>query len=327
MANSGASIPHPTALASVKPADDFSAEKSAEALRKAMKGLGTDEDAIIRVLTNHCNFQRVEIEKTFKTMYGRDLKSDLKSEVSGKFLDIALALLEPPRLYDAQLCNGAIKGVGTDEDTLIEVLSTRSNKDILEINKLYRSTYKRELERDIQADTSGHFKRLLVSLVTGNREEPRESPDLELAKKEAGELYQAGAKKLGTDESTFNRILCLRSAEQLRETFNQYKILTKKDIEDAIKSETSGNLCDGFLAIVKSVKSPSAFFAERLHKSMKGAGTDDKALRRLIVTRSEVDMETIKRDFHSSYGKSLASFIDGDTSGDYKKILLALVKA
>lgn len=39
---------------------------------------------------------------------------------------------------------------------------------------------------------------------------------------------------------------------------------------------------------VKYVKDAPTFFAERLHKSMSGAGTDDTALIRLIVTRSEV---------------------------------------
>ena len=49
--------------------------------------------------------------------------------------------------------------------------------------------YKSELEKDIQGDTSGDFKRLLTALVTGNREE-RPTADIELAKEEANELYK-----------------------------------------------------------------------------------------------------------------------------------------
>ena len=36
-----------------------------------MKGLGTDEDAIIHVVTTRSNKQRQQLKTTFKTMFGR----------------------------------------------------------------------------------------------------------------------------------------------------------------------------------------------------------------------------------------------------------------
>jgi len=44
-------------------------------------------------------------------------------------------------------------------------------------------------------------------------------------------------------------LLCTRSAAQLRATFDAYKQQTDGDIEDAIQSETSGILQDGYLAV------------------------------------------------------------------------------
>jgi len=60
---------------------------------------------------------------------------------------------------------------------------------------------------------------------------------------------QAGEGQLGTDESTFNMVLCARSAAQLRATFDAYRQVTDRDIEDAINSETSAVLRDGYLAV------------------------------------------------------------------------------
>lgn len=60
---------------------------------------------------------------------------------------------------------------------------------------------------------------------------------------------------------------------------------------------------------VKCVKNRAGFFAEQLHKSMKGMGTDDKRLIRLTVTRSEMDMGEIKSAYQQIYGKSLADAI------------------
>uniref|UniRef100_K1RGT2 Annexin n=3 Tax=Magallana TaxID=2171616 RepID=K1RGT2_MAGGI len=58
---------------------------------------------------------------------------------------------------------------------------------------------------------------------------------------------------------------------------------------------------------------------------MKGLGTDDRTLIRIIITRAEVDMVQIKQEFQKQFGKSLDGFIRDDTSGDYRKVLLALV--
>lgn len=55
----------------VHPANPFDPRQDAEILRRAMKGFGTDEKAIIQVLTNRVNCQRREIALHFKTMYGK----------------------------------------------------------------------------------------------------------------------------------------------------------------------------------------------------------------------------------------------------------------
>lgn len=58
---------------------------------------------------------------------------------------------------------------------------------------------------------------------------------------------------LTAEDSTFHHIICVRSASQLRETFNQYKTITGKDIESAIESELSGNIQAAFLDIGKLI--------------------------------------------------------------------------
>jgi annexin A7/11 len=148
---------------------------------------------------------------------------------------------------------------------------------------------------------------------------------MEKAKREAQELYQAGEKKWGTDESKFNQIIALRSFPQLRATFDEYIKISQRDIVNSIEREMSGDLKAGFLAVVKCARNRPQYFAEQLYKSMKGAGTADDTLIRIVVSRSEVDMVEIKREFTAKYHKTLSKMIEGDTSGDYRRMLIAIV--
>ncbi|XP_015839106.1 annexin B9-like isoform X1 [Tribolium castaneum] len=308
----------------VVPAHPFDPRKDAEILRKAMKGFGTDEKAIINVLTKRSNAQRLEIAVHFKTLYGKDLISDLKSELSGNFEKTIIALMTPlPQFYAKEL-HDAISGLGTDETVLIEVMCTLTNAEIRTIREAYHRTYHNNLESDLKGDTSGHFRRLMVALCSAGRDESM-VVDQAAAISEAQALYEAGEGRWGTDESTFNMILCQRNYEHLKMVFQEYHRISGHDIEKAIKKEFSGDIQDGLLAVVRSIKNQPAFFAKCLYKSMKGLGTNDRDLIRLVVTRCEIDMGDIKREYIKNHGESLADAIKGDTSGDYKKCLLALI--
>ncbi|XP_076670497.1 annexin B9 isoform X1 [Andrena cerasifolii] len=308
----------------VVPYPEFDPRADAEALRKAMKGFGTDEKTITHVLANRSNLQRQEIAVQFKTLYGKDLIKDLKSELSGNFEKLVLSMMMPLPQYYAKELHDAMAGVGTDECVLIEVLCTMSNHEIRVIKQAYEAMYGRSLEDDLREDTSGNFKRLMVSLCCANRDESFDV-DHAAAMRDAKELLNAGELRFGTDESTFNAILVQRNVPQLRQIFHEYENITGHDIEDAIENEFSGDIKKGLLAIVKCVKNRSGFFAEQLYKSMKGLGTDDDRLIRLVVTRSEVDMGEIKEAFKQQYNESLEDFIYGDCCGHYKKCLLVLV--
>ena len=112
-------------------------EQDADALRKAMKGFGTDEAAIIKIIANRTNAHRQKIKVAYKSAFGRDLISDLKSELHGNFEDAVLALFVEPVEYDCDQLKKAMKGAGTDEDTLMEILASRPTWYIKRIKEIY----------------------------------------------------------------------------------------------------------------------------------------------------------------------------------------------
>ncbi|CAG9538963.1 unnamed protein product [Cercopithifilaria johnstoni] len=310
---------------SLRPFQPFNPNADAETLRKAMKGLGCDKNKVILVLCGRVNFQRQQIAVAYKTMYGKDLISDLKSELSGDFENLILALMEPPARYDAQQLYKAMDGIGTKESVLIEIMCSRTNAQIVEIRNIYQQMYKSTLEKDLIGDTSGHFKRLLISLCNAGRDESMQTDSLR-ANQDAKKLYKAGEQRLGTDESCFNAVLASQNYAQLRLIFLEYRKITNHTIEKAIEAEFSGDVKDGLLAIVACAQNKSAYFATLLYNSMVGLGTRDNDLIRIIVTRSEIDLADVRQEFERKYNKSLESFIKGDCSGAYKDGLIALVR-
>uniref|UniRef100_A0ABM5FL69 Annexin n=1 Tax=Pogona vitticeps TaxID=103695 RepID=A0ABM5FL69_9SAUR len=306
----------------IHPASNFNADGDAQVLRKAMKGLGTDEDAIIEVVTQRSNNQRQEIIQAYKSHYGRDLIADLKSEISGPLAKVILGLMMTPAQYDAKQLKKAMEGAGTDESVLIEILATRTNQEIQAINEAYKEAYHTTLEDALSSDTSGHFKRILISLALGARDEGGE--DFAKAHADAQKLADVSSDDSTSLETRFLSILCTQSYPQLRRVFQEFIKMTNHDVAHAIKKRMSGDERDAFLAIVMSVKNKQAFFANKLYNSMKGVGTDDRTLIRIMVSRSEIDLLNIRHEFWEIYEKSLYHMIEKDTSGDYCKALLAI---
>eukprot|EP00730_Choanoeca_flexa_P005843 TRINITY_DN12031_c0_g1_i7.p1 TRINITY_DN12031_c0_g1~~TRINITY_DN12031_c0_g1_i7.p1 ORF type:complete len:314 (+),score=113.41 TRINITY_DN12031_c0_g1_i7:86-1027(+) len=311
-------------MASITPKEDFDAEELAKDLRKAMKGFGTNEKEIIEVLTSIDNAQRQEVKLAFKTTLGRDLEDDLKSELGGNFEDAVLALLRTPAEYDAWTLREAMSGAGTDESDISEVLASRTNEQIEAIKEVYAKEYKRDLEEDLKSENGGNLKRIYVSLVQGNRKEDDETDD-EKAEADAQALLEAGEKAWGTDESEFNRVLMVNNAAQLRLIGEKYRGISDYDVRRVIEKEMSGNLEFAMVALWLCATKPAEFFADRAYRAMKGMGTADKDLQRVIISRSEIDLEEIKAVFQDKYGKKLSKMIADDIGGDYKRLMLAIV--
>lgn len=312
-------------MATIRPYPTFDAQGDAKSLRKAMKGFGTDEAAIISIICARSSAQRQQLIPTYKQLHGRDLIKDLKSELTGNFENVIIALMTPLDEFLAQEIKRAIKGIGTDENILIEILCTRSNAEINAIKAAYERLFNASMESEVADDLSGYLKKIMIALMQGCRPE-NPGVDISRAKQDAEKLRVAGVHRWGTDEGAFIQVFCGSSYEQLRAIFDQYYIVAGHDIMDAIRKEMSGDLREAFLTIVKSVFNTPLYFAERLEKAMRGLGTDDKTLIRLLVSRCEIDLVFIRNEYQKIYSKPLETAVKEETSGDYRTALQVIIR-
>ena len=298
-------------------------DKDVETLRKAMKGAGTDEKAIIKLIANRNNTQRQQMKAYYNQKYNRDLVFDLKEELSGKFEDAVLALFDDPYIYDAKSLHKAMVGMGTDEDTCIEILCTRPNWYLKNINTAYMNLYGKELINDIKSDFSGNLKKIMTSLLSYSRSE-NDNPDLKTIEQYAQQLIKGGIKRLGTDEKLFIDILTKCSTKELQQLSQIYQKRAGESLLKSIDKEFSGDLKKTLKTIIYANTTPSEYFASRVKEAIKGSGTNDKLLMRILITRDEVDMPRIKESYKKLYGKDMIQDIKNDTSGDYKNLLVEL---
>ncbi|XP_077528222.1 annexin A6-like [Haemaphysalis longicornis] len=260
-----------------------------------MKGKGADEAAIMDILCTRSCQQRVEIVGEYKKLLGRDLVASLKSEIRGRFQELMVTLLYPMEEFLARELCAAIKGTPTDVDCLVEIMCTRSNKDIHDIKESYSKATGKDLESDIKSGTSAEFTKLLLSVCN--------------------HLQQAGVNTWSTGGSVFNQILASQSYEQLRLVFQEYKNLAGRSVVQAIESEVTGNHRAAYLAIAKYLANIPYYFAEKLDSAIKarGAESSDKALVRIIVSRCEVDLAEIKEEYAKHFGMPLQDAIRNAT--------------
>ncbi|XP_073022504.1 annexin D5-like isoform X2 [Primulina eburnea] len=267
-------------------------------LYRAFKGFGCDTTAVVKILAHRDATQRALIEQEYKAIYSEELNKRLASELSGDVKSALLLWMPDPAGRDA---------------IILQFLK-----------QVYRARFHAYVEHDFECHASGDHKKLMLAYMNAIRYEGTEV-DWAMAEQDAMSLYKAGEKRVGTDENTFIRIFCERSRAHLAAVSTAYNRLYGRSLEKVVKSETSGNFEFALLTVLRCAENPGKYFAKVLHKAMKGMGTDESTLTRVIVTRAEIDMQYIKAEYHKKYGKSLNDAVQSETTRHYREFLLELL--
>ncbi|RDL42172.1 uncharacterized protein BP5553_02151 [Venustampulla echinocandica] len=297
----------------------------AETLRKAMKGFGTDEKALIRVLASKDPLQANVLRQTFNYRFSRDLIKDIKSETSDWFEEGLCALARGPLQQDVYLLHEAMSGPGTNEMLLNDVLLGRSNADIRAIKEAYSKTYRSNLESDVRGDLSMKTERHFMMVLAANRNEESAPVIPQQIDADVMELYKATEGKTGTDELLVCNILTQRSDAQIRAIAHTYQEKFRRDLETVIKKEFSGHMEDALLHQLRTGTDKAMRDAVSLEDAMAGMGTKDMLLTNRVI-RAHWDrnhMQQVKGAFQHRFRTSLANRIRGETSGDYEDLLVA----
>ena len=303
---------------------DIEIGEAADQLYKVLKS--KDKEAIIKISVQYPLTIRLKIRDKYKSSYGQDLLEDFESKLSSDFKDLIIGLYKSIYEYDADQCRKAIQGIGTDDDTLIEIIATRPNWMLNKVKEIYKKKYNVELEQDVIDDTSGDFRKLLVSLLQCNRSENK-IPNIEKSNEMAKDLFKGDKEKgkIKIDEDKINKYFALSSPVELMHLAREFHREYGKSLIKVVEDQFSGNLKKLIKTIFYGNISPSEYFATRIREAVQGAGTNEKILNRVIITRNEVDMDIIKEYYKILYSRDLIEDVKSDTSGVYRTLLVALI--
>ena len=297
-------------------------EEELTKLKTALKS--KDETTITELTISHTSKELLSIRQAYKSKFNRNLLDDIEKYTKSDLCKVLTSIYKDPVEYDTDLLYKAMKGIGTNDEILIEVISFRNFSRLTKIKQKFKEKYGKDLISEIKSETSGDYKKSLVSILEKERN-TNSNPDVESCVKIADELYGAGEGKIGTNEEIFVKYFTSLSPEELELVGKEYHKKYKKNIVQVIEKEIGGDLKKLFKSILYGLISPSEYFARQINAAVKGMGTNDEQLIRSIVTRKDEDMKMIKKYYKKLFRKNMADDIKGDTSGNYQKILLALI--
>ncbi|XP_065340596.1 annexin A13-like [Cloeon dipterum] len=317
--------PKPT----VFPGYPFDAEADADNLHEAMNSQQQSNPlAIESILSRRSLQQRLTIAEKYKLSYGKNLESDITKYAEScltcfSFGRMGELMFSPLPVQYSHHLSKAMVGPGTTESVLTEILCGNKNNMIRNITQAYAERYDgKSLLADLEGETSGDLKSLLVLLMQANRTGPH-LVNAQAVKDDVLALYNNGEINWREDSSRLNEVLARRSVQHIRWVLQGLSRKTGKNIKENVDEQFYFGNKKGYLACVRMIQEPEEYFADVLNDAINGLGTSEDALIRVILTRSEIDLGTISEKYEQKYGRSVIDDIKGDTGGFYKNMLLA----
>lgn len=296
--------------------NNFAAD--ADVLHKAMHGMGTDEKALIGIIGSRSRADLHQIDQAYRVQFGNPLAHRIAGDTSGNFKQSLVNVVQTPDLTDAMYLHQSMAGAGTDESLLNEIMATRTAEEMEAIKMTYIEKYHSGLEKAIKGDTGGKYESLLLARLNINRARmPEAQPvNLDHAAADAQRIHDSPS------DATFNQTIAVGNELHNLAVKSIFEQRYGTTLASHIKKKCSGHHEDLLLMlIVPRVEVLSGI----AYASMKGLGTDEEKLVRVITTRYGVDLSAMKQFYSQKYGKSLFDHVKSEVSGNFGALLLELI--
>ena len=273
-------------------------------------------DTIIEIICSKSQSQIKKLNNQYETEYKVNLKETLEKKLKDELKDLIIALLQDPIEYDANEVYKSIKGLGTDDDALIELIATRTPNRLKEVSKKYFEMRNVSMDFDIKNDTSQAYGKLITEMSKGERNE-NPYPNIKKIKDICDELTkEIGSGKI--DKDIFVKYFSELSFFELRMLYNVFEKEKDMNIIEFINEKFGSDSRKLYQTFFSYLIDPYKYFAQRIHL------WKDKIVIRIIVSQRD-SLEEIKKKYKVLYDKNLVDDIKENTKDAFQKALLKIV--
>ena len=272
---------------------------------------------IVETICKRTNSQRQTIKENYLSNYGSDLIKEFESQLSGKVKDLIVGLMMTPEDFDAYQIYQSVKGLGTDELTLSEIIATRPSRHISIVREKYPQLYKESLDDAIIGDTSGCYQKLLIAIIQGKRSD-NPYPNSQKMKEIVEKLKKGEKGKIPEDIFVQHFGSC--SYGEICTICRLYEKTYKVNILDNVKDSFSKDTYDFVKILLQYISDSGSYFAEKIHNFK------EKDLTRILISRSEVNMDEIRDSYKELYNTELVEDLKEKFEGDYQLGLTILAE-
>lgn len=273
----------------------------ADALRQAMRGIGTDEAALVETLQGRTPEQLEAIKTQYQERHGRSLEDDLASELSGRAYDQVSSLLRGDGAgADVAVLRNATEGLGTDESTVFGILESRTPAQKTILEETFQRETGRSLNSVLENEMSGHDFSRAESALAGD-----------VAANDVARLRQA-SDRLGTDEAQIFEVLDGATEQERTAIAREYREQTGQDLESMLSREMGGSDLEQASTLLERGEISDA---QRLRFATDGLGTDEESIQETLAGKSREEIEEIRAEFSASYGRDLDQVLGRELSG------------
>ena len=300
----------------------MSVQEAGDLLNQALEGKNKEE-AVFSVIQNSDLDKRLQICKYYAETYGKSLYSELKSKLSGHFKALSIHLFLHPITFVAKMLKKGLKGFSSDESIVLEALTSHTQDELRKIEESFRVETGKELSEEIEKNFSGVLKKNLLNLLYTQRG-VNPNPNSQKCEKLANLLIDVGEPNWAGDENIFKEVFIQSSPEELVLIGRHYLKRSGHNMLDIIDKKTSGKNKTLLREVLYNNIIPQELYAEKVYLAIKGLGTDNNLLNRVLVSRNEIDMDDIREIYQAKYNVPMRDDIIGDTSDIKKELCLHL---